>query len=59
MDFEKIVYGNFLNFVPRHYVFEGFKSSEEFGEHLVTLLEWKTKSQDGLEALGIEATPGV
>ena len=27
LNFEKVVYGNFANFVPRHYVFDGFDSS--------------------------------
>lgn len=30
LDFEKAVYGNFLNFIPRHYVFDGFESNKEF-----------------------------
>lgn len=41
LDFEQTVYGSFLNFVPRHYVFEGFESSKEFQEHVETLLEWQ------------------
>jgi hypothetical protein len=34
------VYGNFMNFFPRHYIFEGFESSQEFEKHLNTLLTW-------------------
>jgi hypothetical protein len=30
LDFEQAVYGSFLNFVPRHYVFDGFENSQEF-----------------------------
>ena len=30
LNFEEVVYGNFQNFIPRHYVFDGFESSEEF-----------------------------
>jgi hypothetical protein len=30
LDFEQAVYGGFLNFVPRHYVFDGFESNKEF-----------------------------
>ena len=40
LEYEKVVYGNFLNFFPRHYVFEGFESSEEFQKHLNTLMGW-------------------
>jgi len=40
LDFEQAVYGSFLNFIPRHYVFDGFESSEEFQKYLMTLLDW-------------------
>ena len=28
--FEQAVYGGHLNFVPRHYIFQGFESNQEF-----------------------------
>jgi hypothetical protein len=30
LNYEKVVYGNFKNFAPAHYIFDGFQSSEEF-----------------------------
>ena len=30
LSFKDAVYGTFSKFVPRHYVFEGFQSSQEF-----------------------------
>ena len=30
LDYEKVVYGNYKNFVPAHYVFDGFESNAEF-----------------------------
>ena len=27
---DRAVFGGYKNFVPRHYVFEGFKDSQEF-----------------------------
>jgi len=59
LDFEKAVYGNFLNFVPSHHVFEGFESNDEFQQHLGTLLDWETDQQDGLANLGIQRTQEV
>ena len=56
VDFEKAVYGGFLNFVPRHYVFEGFESNAEFQQHLTTLLEWQVSPNDGLAALEVDPT---
>jgi len=44
LDFEKSVYGSFQNFIPRHYVFDGFESHEEFTKHLRTLLDWQVES---------------
>lgn len=40
LNFEEVVFGSYLNFTPRHYVFDGFGSNEEFRQHLTTLLEW-------------------
>jgi hypothetical protein len=30
LDFEEVVYGSFQNFLPKHHIFDGFESSEEF-----------------------------
>ena len=59
LDFEEVVYGSFLNFVPRHYVFEGFDSNEEFRQHLKTLLEWRVQSNEGLKNLEVEPTEAI
>ena len=32
-----MVFGSFKNFKPRHYIFSGFESDEEFQSHLQTL----------------------
>ena len=45
--------------MPRHYIFEGFQTNDEFKQHLKTLLEWDTKKIDVLKNLGIEASPSV
>jgi len=39
--FEQAVYGNKLGFIPRHYIFQGFKDHEEFSEHVNTLMQWE------------------
>lgn len=59
IDFEKAVYGDFLNFVPRHYIFEGFESNEEFRQHLTTLLEWQVGQNDGLATLEVDPTQEI
>jgi len=58
LNYETAVYGSFLNFVPRHYIFDGFESDKEFRKHLVTLLQWQTgekteivESQDSISDL--------
>jgi len=40
LDIEKVIYGGYKNFIPKHYVFDGFESSSDFQEHLTTLLTW-------------------
>ena len=32
-----MVFGSFKNFKPRHYIFSGFESDQEFQSHLQTL----------------------
>lgn len=59
IDLEQAVYGGHQNFVPRHYVFEGFAQSEEFNEHLKTLMEWQVDRHDVLASMGIEVTESV
>lgn len=54
-----MVYGGFLNFLPRHYVFEGFDSNEEFQQHLTTLLEWQVGGNDGLKNLEVEPSKEI
>lgn len=56
LNFETAVYGSFLNFIPRHYVFDGFESDAEFRQHLVTLLDWQVEAQDGLATMQVEPT---
>lgn len=41
VNFERAVYGGQKNFVPRHYIFEGFLEDKEFKEHVSTILAWK------------------
>lgn len=56
LDFETAVYGSFMNFIPRHYVFEGFSSNKEFSQHLTTLLDWQVEKKDGLAAMKVRPT---
>jgi len=48
-----------MNFVPRHYVFDGFESSDEFSNHLMTLLDWQAEKKDGLEVMNVESSTAV
>lgn len=59
MNMERIVYGGYRNFVPQHYVFDGFETHEEFHQHLKTLLDWQTARRDGLAEMGVEPTKNV
>lgn len=59
LDIEKVLYGNYLNFTPKHYVYDGFESSQEFKEHLRTLLDWQNERADTLQNLEIEETEVV
>ena len=56
---EEAVYGNFANFVPRHHVFEGFESNDEFKSYLTTLLEWQVEERDGLNNLGVNLSEDI
>ena len=40
LDFEQAVYGGMKNFVPRHYIYQGYEENAEFKEHMQTLMEW-------------------
>lgn len=53
LDFEQAVYGGFKNLIPRHYVYDGFESNQEFAQHLHTLLQWQIEQNDGLGNLGV------
>ena len=59
LDFQHAVYGSFLNFIPRHHVFDGFESSEEFQQHLTTLLDWQVRRNDGRKTLGVESSSAI
>ena len=59
LDYNDAVYGSYMNFKPRHHVFEGFKDSEEFNQYLSTLMEWKEETTDGLKELGVERSQSV
>lgn len=59
LNFEKVLYGSFKGQVPAHYVFQGFESSDEFNQHLSTLLSWQVEKQDGLRTLGVESTEQI
>ena len=48
-----------MNLIPRHYVFDGFESSEEFRQHLNTLLEWKVENNQGLANLGVQSSQEI
>lgn len=41
LTFENAVYGGPKNFVPRHYIFRGFESSDDFNYCLKTLLNYE------------------
>lgn len=34
LEYSDAVYGSYMNFKPRHHVFEGFANSEEFNGYL-------------------------
>ena len=59
LNFEKVLYGNYSGQTPRHYIYKGFESHEEFNQHLNTLLNWQVEKQDGLSTLGVEPTEQV
>lgn len=40
----QIIFGGFKNFLPRHYVFRGFESSDEFNSYVKILVDWKTQN---------------
>lgn len=44
--------------MPRHFIFDGFESSEEFQSHINTLIEWQ-RDNDGLKALGVDKTKQI
>jgi len=39
--FEQAMFGGLKNYVPRHYIYQGFSGSEEFKEHVKTLIEYE------------------
>jgi hypothetical protein len=41
LTFEDAVYGGPKNFIPRHYIFRGFESSDDFNHCLKTLLNYE------------------
>lgn len=59
LDFEHAVYGSFHNFKPRHHVFQGFESNEEFQGHLRTLMEWQIEQNDGLATMGVASSDEI
>ena len=59
LSFDQAVYGSFKNFIPRHYVFDGFETNQEFQKHLETLLEWQAERADGLQVMGVESSEAV
>ncbi len=56
---DQAVYGGYKNFMPRHYVFEGFKNNQEFETHLNTLLDWQVSEKSGLSQLGVDPSSQV
>mmetsp|Transcript_31265 Transcript_31265/g.47848 ORF Transcript_31265/g.47848 Transcript_31265/m.47848 type:complete len:320 (+) Transcript_31265:247-1206(+) len=59
LTFHEAVYGTYLNFVPRHYVYDGFESNSEFEEHLHTLLEWEAEEPNVFANMGVKADDNV
>jgi hypothetical protein len=45
-----------MNQKPRHYIFNGFESSEEFSQYVSTILEWRVEQEDGLANLGVQSS---
>lgn len=43
--YEKSVYGNMTNFEPRHYIYQGYQTSNEFRDHLETLMQFETEQK--------------
>ena len=41
LTFEQAVFGGFKNFAPRHYIFKGFESNDEFALHLQTVANYE------------------
>ena len=42
------MFGGLKNYVPRHYIYQGFSGSDEFKGHVSTLLEYQEDMKAGL-----------
>ena len=46
VSFDQAQVGGMLNYTSRHYIYQGFNDSQEFNEHVQTLLEYEQYKRD-------------